>query len=82
VHGGVGVVFGGTHAYRDLFERSTMSGVVGSTLLYHVGRLVTLKLKVQERLFRFHSGDEGFPVSGRPFRVSFGVEFPFLRSFR
>jgi len=81
-HTGVGVVFGGTPAYQDLFERSTLNGVVGSTLLYQIGRIVTLKLRVQERLIRLRFGADDGTGLPRPFRVSFGLGFPFLESLR
>lgn len=81
-HTGVGLVFGGVPAYGDLFERSTLSGVVGTTLLYQIGQIVTLKLRIQERLYRVVFGDwEGPSVKG-PLQVSFGLGFPFLESLR
>src|SRR5687767_14214685 len=52
VHTGLGLAFGGQPAYQDLFETSTVSGILGSTVQYKIGRIVTLKLRVQERLYR------------------------------
>jgi hypothetical protein len=82
VHTGFGVVFGGRPAYEDLFESSTLSGVLGTTLRYRVGHIVTLKLRVQERLYRVHFGSGEPRSSKRPFQVSSGLEFPFLESRR
>jgi hypothetical protein len=41
VHTGLGVGFGGQPAYADLFESSTVSGVLGTTVRYQVGRIVS-----------------------------------------
>jgi hypothetical protein len=82
VHTGVGAAFGGQPAYEDLFDNSTVNGIVGTTLHYQVGQIARLQLRIQERLYRvrFGSGEAG--SSGRPFRVSFGLTFPFLNSAR
>jgi hypothetical protein len=80
VHTGAGVVFGGEPAYEDLFESSTVSGIVGTTAHYKVGRIARLHLRVQERLYRvrFGGGDAG---SGRPpLQVSVGLALLFLES--
>jgi len=78
LNGGLGMVFGGQPAYEDLFEASTVSGVIGTTWVYHIGRIVSLKLKVQERLFRFRVGMVDTGSSKGPLQVSFGVGLPFL----
>jgi hypothetical protein len=80
VHTGMGVVFGGQPAYDDLFESSTVSGILGTTIRCQIGRLVTLKLRVQERLYRVRFGG-GDPGSSRPpLQVSFGLELPIVES--
>jgi hypothetical protein len=76
--GGVGMVFGGQPTYEDLFESSTVSGVLGSTWVYQVGRIVSLKLKLQERLFRLRFGMPNSGSSKRPLQLSFGLGLPFL----
>lgn len=80
VHTGFGVVFGGKPAYEDLFESSTISGVIGTTAHYKVGRIARLQLRVQNRLYRVRFGGEG-PVSSKPpLQISFGVGLLFLES--
>jgi hypothetical protein len=61
VHTGVGFVFGGEPAYQDLFESSTVSGLVGTAVRYqiHLGHL------------------NGGSSSSSPFQVSFGLDLPF-----
>jgi hypothetical protein len=82
MHSAFGLVFGGSPAYEDLFESSTVSAVLGSSLVYRIGRLVSLKLRLQHRLFRVHYGG-GNPVSSkRPLQLSFGLGLPFLESAR
>jgi len=81
IHTGVGMVFGGSRAYEDLFEASTLTGVLGTTLRYQIGQIVSLQMRVQERLYRLRFG--GLRDTGRsnnPFQVSFGVGLPFLES--
>lgn len=77
-HTGVGWVFGGQPAYEELFESSTMSGILGTTVRYRLGRIVSLQLRVQERLYRVRFGghDSGSPRP--PLHLSFGFGFPFL----
>jgi hypothetical protein len=82
MHAGLGLVFGGSPVYEDLFENSTVSAVVGTTLVYRIGRIVSLKLRVQERLFRLRFGSMNPVSSRRPLQVSFGLGLPFLESFR
>ena len=38
MHSALGLVFGGSPAYQDLFGSSTVSAVLGSTLAYRIGR--------------------------------------------
>ena len=82
VHTGFGVVFGGQPAYEDLFESSTVSGVLGTTVRYQIGRIVSLRLKVQQRLYRLRFGHRDPGSSRSPLQVSFGVGLPFLESAR
>jgi hypothetical protein len=81
LHTGVGLVLGGRPIYEDLFESSTVSAVTGTSLRYQIGRIVSLKLRVQQRLFRLRFG---MPDSGgkRPLQVTFGLGLPFLESLR
>jgi hypothetical protein len=82
LNGGFGVVFGGRPTYEDLFEMSTVSGVIGTAWIYHIGRIVSLKLKVQERLFRVRFGALDPGRSKSPLQVSFGLGLPFLEALR
>jgi hypothetical protein len=82
VHTGLGVAFGGQEAYEDLFESSTVSGIIGTMVRYQIGRIVRLQLRVQERLFRARFGPGHTGSSRSPLQVTFGVAFPFLESFR
>jgi hypothetical protein len=79
VHTGVGVVFGGEPAYQDLFESSTLSGIVGSTVRYQIGRVVGLRLRIQDRLYRVRFGSRGAGRPSSPLRLSFGLDLPFHR---
>lgn len=80
VHTSLGVVFGGQTAYQDLFESSTVSGILGTTVRWQISRLVSFRLRVQERLYRvrFGAGDPGSFTS--PLKVSFGLDLPFVES--
>lgn len=78
VQTGLGVAFGGQPAYQDLFESSTASGVLGTTVRYQIARIMILKLRVQERLFRVRFGGPDPGRSKSPLQVSFGMELPFL----
>jgi len=80
VYANVGVLFGGEAAYDDLFEVATVSGALGTAVRYQIGQLVSLHLRIQERLFRARFGTSTPLGSSRPLRVSFGVSFPFLES--
>lgn len=82
IHTGAGLVFGGQPSYEDLFESSTVSAILGSMLVYQVGRIVSLKLRINQRLYRVHFGS-GNPVSSkRPLQVTFGLGLPFLEPLR
>jgi hypothetical protein len=80
VHTGFGLAFGGQPAYQDLFESSTVSGIIGTTMRYQIGRIVTLKLRVQERLYRVRFGVRDAGSSRRPLQISFGLGLPFVES--
>jgi hypothetical protein len=79
VHTGFGVGFGGQPAYADLFESSTVSGILGTTVRYQIGRIVSLQLRVQDRLYRVHFGG---PSAGSrpPLHISFGLGLPIVES--
>jgi hypothetical protein len=80
VHTALGVVFGGQPAYEDLFESSTVSGILGTAVRYQIGQIVSLHLKVQERLYRVRFGQQE-PVRSRPpLQISFGLGLPFLET--
>jgi len=80
VHTGFGVVFGGQPAYEDLFESSTVSGIVGTTAHYIIGRIARLQLRVQERLYRIRFGGADPGRSRPPLQVSVGLGLLFLES--
>jgi hypothetical protein len=77
LHAGVGLAAGGQRAYQELFDGSTLSGTLATTLRYQIGRIVTLQLRMQDRLYRVRFGD-GELGSSKPFRISLGLDFPFL----
>ena len=77
VHTGVGMAIGGNPSYLDLFETSTLSAVLGTTVRYQVGQLLSLTLKVQQRLLTLRSGQPAGPGS-RSLQTRFGVGFPIL----
>jgi len=80
VHTALGVVFGGQPAYEDLFESSTVSGILGTAVRYQIGQIVSLHLRIQERLYRVHFGQQE-PVRSRPpLQISFGLGIPFLEA--
>ena len=80
VHTALGLVFGGQPAYEDLFESSTVSGILGTAVRYQIGQIVSLHLRVQERLYRVRFGQQQ-PVSSRPpLQISFGLGLPFLEA--
>jgi hypothetical protein len=79
VHTGLGVALGGQPAYEDLFQSSTVSGILGSTIRLQVGRIVSLQLGVQDRLYRVRFGDVAAGTRSRPLQLSFGLGLPFLR---
>jgi hypothetical protein len=82
VHTGVGMVFSGRPEYEELFESSTLSAVMGTALRYEIGRFVSLKLKIQERLLRLRFGTHDSGKSKSPLQISFGFGLPFLESVR
>jgi hypothetical protein len=82
LHTGVGLAFGGQRSYMDLFESSTLSAVLGTAVRYQVGQLVSLTLRVQERLLRLRFGDHNTGSSRRPLQCTFAVGFPFLERLR
>jgi hypothetical protein len=82
VHTGLGIAFGGQPAYEDLFETSTLNGVLGTTVRYQIGRIVRLQLRIQDRLSRVRLGGRDPGRSGPPLRVAFELTLPFLDSAR
>ncbi len=74
----MGVVFGGQPAYEDLFENSKVSGILGTTARYQIGRIVGLKLRVQHRLYQIRLGGGEAGASRLPLQVSFGMSLPFV----
>jgi hypothetical protein len=80
VHTGFGVGFGGQPAYADLFESSTVSGILGTTVRWQIGRIVSLQLRVQDRLYRVRFGGRDPGSSRRPLQISFGMSLPFVES--
>ena len=80
VHTALGLVFGSQPAYEDLFESSTVSGILGTAVRYQIGQIVSLHLRIQERLYRVHFGQQE-PVRSRPpLQISFGLGIPFLEA--
>jgi hypothetical protein len=83
VHTGIGVVAGAQRAYESLFESSTVTGTLGTTMRYQLGRIVSLQLRVQERLYRVRFGPRRDAGRSRsPLQISFGLGFPLLESAR
>jgi hypothetical protein len=80
VHTGVGVVFGGEPAYEDLFESSTLSGILGTTVHYKIGRIANLQLRVRDRLYRVRFGSAGPGSSRPPLQISVGLGLRLLES--
>jgi hypothetical protein len=80
VQTGAGVGFGGQSAYADLFESSTLSGVLGTTVRYNIGRIVSLHLRVRDRLYRVRFGSRNYGKSSSPLQISFGLSLPFVES--
>ena len=81
IHTGVGMVFGGTPSYLDLFDNSTLNAVLGTSVRYQVGQLVSFTVKVQQRLLRLRFGEQDSRTSS-PLRMTFGVGFPILERLR
>jgi hypothetical protein len=82
VHSAVGLVFGGQPAYDDLFTSSTVTGIVGTTLRYRVGQIVSFQLRIQDRIYQLRSGAAQTGKPRSPLQLSFGLGFPFLESIR
>jgi hypothetical protein len=82
VHTGVGLVFGGRPSYMDLFGSSTLGAVLGTAVTYQFRQLVSLTMRVQQRLLRLRFGEQQDGSSGRPLQLTFGVGFPFLERLR
>ena len=80
VHTGFGVVFGGRPAYEDLFESSTLTGIVGSTVAYKVGRIAKVQLRIQDRLYRVRVGGLGPGSSKSPLQIAVGVGLLYMES--
>jgi hypothetical protein len=80
MHTGFGVAFGGQPAYEDLFESSTVSGILGTSVRYQLGRIVSLHLRVQERLYRVRFGGLDSGSSKPPLQITFGLGLPFVES--
>jgi hypothetical protein len=79
VHVGLGAAFGGQPAYEDLFESSTVTAILGTTVRYQIARIVSLQMRIQDRLYRVRLGPGDAGSSKSPLRVSFGLGLPFLR---
>ena len=77
VHSGVGLVFGGQPSYVELLDGSTMTASVGTSVRYRFRQLVSLSVRVEQRVLRLQFGDQ-LGGSSRPFRVAFGVGLPLL----
>ena len=77
VHSGVGLVFGGQPSYMELLDGSTMTASVGTSVRYRFRQLVSLSVRVEQRVLRHQFGDQ-LARSSRPFRVALGVGLPFL----
>jgi len=77
VHSGLGLVFGGQPSYMELLDGSTMTVSVGTSVRYRFRQLVSVSVRVEQRVLRLHFGDQ-LAGSSRPFRVAFGVGLPFL----
>lgn len=81
-HTVLGAVFGGQPAYEDLFESSMLSGILGTTAHYRIGRIVSFQLGIQQRLYRVGFGGRQGNSSKPPLRISFGLGLPLLESIR
>jgi hypothetical protein len=80
VHTGVGAVFGGQPAYEDLFDGSTVSGILGTTVRYQIRRIASLQLRVQDRLYRIRLGGGSSGSSRSPLQISVGLGLHFLEA--
>jgi hypothetical protein len=82
IHTGMGVVFGGTPPYEELFESSTVTGVLGTTLRYQWGGIASFTMRLQQRLYRLGFGKMSSGTSSNPFQVTFAVGLPWLGRLR
>lgn len=80
VHTGLGVGFGGQPAYEDLFLSSTVTGILGTTVRYQIGRIASLHLRVQGRLYRVRVGSQATGGPRPPLQISFGLGLPLVES--
>ena len=80
VHTTVGVAGGGHSAFRDMFDQSSMTGTLGTAVRYQIGRIVSLSLRVQQRLCRIRLGPHAPTNSRSPLDFAFGVSLPFLEA--
>ena len=80
VHSGVGLIFGGQPSYMELLDGSTMTASVGTSVCYRFRQLVSLSVRLEQRVLRLQFGDQVVGTS-RPFRVAFGVGLPFMDRF-
>jgi hypothetical protein len=82
IHTGMGVVFGGVAPYEDLFESSSITGVIGTTLRYQWNQIASFTMRLQERLYRLRFGRMNSGSSSNPFQVTFAVGLPWLEKLR
>jgi len=61
----------------ELLDGSTMTASVGTSVRYRFRQLVSLSVRVEQRVLRLQFGDQ-LAGSSRPFRVAFSVGLPFL----
>jgi hypothetical protein len=80
IHTGLGVGFGGQPAYEDLFLSSTVTGTLGTTVRYQIGRIVSLHLRVQGRLYQVRVGSQATGGPRPPLQISFGLGLPLVES--
>jgi hypothetical protein len=54
-----------------------VTGTLGTTVRYQIGRIVSLQLRVQDRLYRVRFGGPN-PAGQPPLHISFGLALPFV----
>ena len=81
-HTVLGAVFGGQPAYQDLFASSMLSGILGTTVYRRIGRIVSLRLGIQQRLYQVGFGGRQGRSSQTPLRISLALGLPFLEAVR